>query len=71
MAKLFRKNAIDHISSPEQLDDYIKVSNPRAWMILAVILLCLIGLFIWSIFCFIEDQGVIYRPIQLLFNPGT
>lgn len=29
---LFRTKSIEHISSPEQLNDYIRVSTPSVWM---------------------------------------
>lgn len=45
---LFRKASIDRISSPEQLDAYIKVSNPGIWMLLAALCALLITVFVWS-----------------------
>lgn len=47
---LFRKKSIKKISSPNQLNDYIRVSNPGVWMILACIIILLIGMWVWSIF---------------------
>lgn len=32
--QIFRKKSLDRISSPEQLNDYIRVANPGIWMIL-------------------------------------
>lgn len=48
--KLFRKKSIDKISAPEQLNDYIKVSNPSVWVVLAAVFILLASLTIWSIF---------------------
>lgn len=48
--QLFRKTSMDKISSPEQLNDYIKVTNPGIWLILSAIVLTLVGLCIWGIF---------------------
>ncbi len=45
---LFRKASIDRISSPEQLDAYIKVSSPGIWVILATLCALLITVFVWS-----------------------
>ena len=47
---IFRKESMDKISSPEQLDDYIKVSNPGVWMILSCIIILLVGMCVWGIF---------------------
>ena len=48
--QLFRKSSIERVSSPEQLNDYIKVSNPGVWMILAAVIALLIGVCVWGIF---------------------
>jgi len=48
--KIFRKVALERLSSPEQLDSMMRVISPRAWLML-VPLLALIALAIaWSIF---------------------
>ena len=36
--KLFRKNSLERVSSPEQLNDYVKVSSPGIWIILAAVI---------------------------------
>jgi len=46
---LFRKASIDRISSPEQLNDYIKVSNPGIWMILIALCVLLVAGLVWSV----------------------
>ena len=48
--KIFRKKSIDRMSSPEQLNDYIKVTNPGVWMALAAIVILLIGVCVWGVF---------------------
>ncbi len=47
---VFRKKSIDRISSPEQLNDYIRVSTPGVWIVLVAILLVMGGLIFWGIF---------------------
>lgn len=47
-AGIFRQKSIDRISSPEQLTDYLRVTNPGIWVLLAAIILLLGGLFVWS-----------------------
>lgn len=34
-SNIFRKKSMDRVSSPEQLNDYVRVMNPGIWMILA------------------------------------
>lgn len=48
--QLFRQKSINKISSPEQLNDYVRVSNPGVWMILISIIILLAGLCVWGIF---------------------
>ena len=44
MAKrLFRKNQEEFGTSPDQLQDYVRVTNPLVWMILVAVLLLLGG----------------------------
>lgn len=45
---LFRKEALDRISSPEQLKDYLKVTNPGVWLVLTAVIVLLAGVFVWS-----------------------
>lgn len=54
--KLFRKVSIDRISSPEQLNDYIRVSNPGVWMMLVAVIVLLIGACVWGIFGRLETK---------------
>ena len=46
---IFRKASIDRVSSPEQLDDYIKVSRPGVWLILIAVVVLLIGVCTWGV----------------------
>jgi hypothetical protein len=46
---IFRKKSIDKVSSPEKLDDYIKVTTPSVWLTLAAIVILLIGAIVWGI----------------------
>lgn len=48
--KIFRSKSIDRISSPEQLNEYVRVSNPGVWMVLAAIIVLLVGVCVWGIF---------------------
>ena len=45
---LFRKKAMERISSPEDLTSYLRVTSPGMWIILAAVIALLVGLFAWS-----------------------
>lgn len=47
---VFRQKSIEKISSPEQMNDYIRVSNPSVWIILAAVIVLLAGVFVWGLF---------------------
>lgn len=46
--KIFREKSLDRISSPEQLDDYLKVSTPNLWIVLAAVVAMLVGILVWA-----------------------
>ena len=47
---LFRKKSLESISSPEQMNDYIKVIGPGLWIVLGAVIVFLVGVIIWGIF---------------------
>ena len=47
---IFRKVSIDRISNPEQLNDYIRVTNPGVWMIMCAVIVLLTGICVWGVF---------------------
>ena len=53
--KLYRQKSIDRISSPEQLNDYLRVTNVSVWVILAAIIILLAGMLLWSATATIES----------------
>ncbi|MCL2285968.1 MAG: hypothetical protein FWC32_06330 [Firmicutes bacterium] len=62
---IFRKDSLEKMSSPEKLNDYIKVSNPSIWIILSAIAIMLIAAFIWGI-TYELPEGI--RPIEFLIG---
>lgn len=47
--ELFRQKSIDKVSSPEALNDYVKVASPSVWVILVGIVILLIGVCVWGV----------------------
>ena len=54
---VFRKKTLERISSPEQLTDYLSVTNPGIWVILAAVILLLAGVFAWSMAGTLETKA--------------
>lgn len=50
MSDLFRKKSMERVTSPEQLNDYIRVSNPGVWTVLAAVVILLAGACVWGVF---------------------
>lgn len=48
-AGFFRKSALEKLSTPEKLDQLIKVTSPKAWIALVTIALALGTAIIWSV----------------------
>jgi hypothetical protein len=46
--QLFKKSNMDRVSSPEQLNDYVKVANPGLWMVISAIVILLAGVVVWG-----------------------
>lgn len=47
---IFRKKSLERIASPDKLDDYLKVSSPSVWVVLAALLLVIIAAGAWCFF---------------------
>ena len=56
---IFRQKSLDRISSPEEIDNYIRVTRPSLWLALGVIILLLAALILWSVTARIEATTVV------------
>lgn len=54
---LFRKDSMERISSPEQLNDYLRVTSPTVWVILVAVIVLLAGLLVWASFANIDSYA--------------
>ncbi len=46
---IFRQKNIDKMSSPEDLNEYVKATRPGVWIIIVAIIILLGGAIVWSI----------------------
>ena len=54
---LFRRKNLERVSSPEQLGDYLRVTSPSVWIVLAAVAALLAGLLIWSSVTAVESYA--------------
>ena len=53
--EIYRKKSLDKAKSPDNLDDYIRVSNPSVWLLLISVIVLLIGACAWGIFGHVDS----------------
>lgn len=63
-SRLFRKQSIDRITSPEQLQDYMRVTNPGIWMVLAAVIALLVGLLVSSALATLESSIPVEADVE-------
>lgn len=56
--KIFREKTYERINSPEQLDQYLKTSNPGLWFMLVGIVVVLCGMLVWGFLGRLETKLV-------------
>jgi HlyD family secretion protein len=54
--QIFRKVALDRLSSPEQLDQVMQVTNPRGWIALSSLGLLLVAALVWGVLGELPDR---------------
>lgn len=54
---IFREKSLQRVSSPEQLNDYIRVTNPGIWVTLAAAIVLLAGFIVWGVVGNLETKA--------------
>ena len=72
MAELFRKTALDSMSTPEQLDKQVKIMRPSVWVIFIALVTALFTFIIWSFTYHITNgvnlSGVVFTNNNIISN---
>ena len=72
MAELFRKTALDSMSTPEQLDKQVKIMRPSVWVIFIALVTALVTFIIWSFTYHITNgvnlSGVVFTNNNIISN---
>ena len=69
---VFRKSSLEQLSSPEQLDQLMRVATPKGWVVLFA-LLALIGVaIVWGIFgsvsVTVQGNGILMKSGGIAVN---
>ena len=62
--RLFRQKSVERITSPEQLQDYMKVAGPSVWMVLAAVIAILAGLLISASLATVESSLPVEAEVE-------
>ena len=65
--EIFRKKSLEQVKSPDSLDDYIRVTNPGVWLLLATVTVLLIGILAWGFFGRMESTV----PVTVTVKDGA
>lgn len=65
--QIFRKKSLDRVSSPDQLDDYIRVTPPSVWLVFAAIAVLLVGVCVWGALGYLETV----TPVAAYSDPAS
>ena len=70
---IFSQESLSRIGRPEELTDYVRVTTPSIWIVLAAIALLVTGILGWCLFGTVavhEADGSVreVRPITFIMN---
>lgn len=49
MSSLFREKSLERVSSPDQMDDYVRVITPSVWLVLLAVAVLVVGVIVWNV----------------------
>ena len=62
--KLFREKSLEAVESPESLNDYLRVTSPGIWIVMATVITLLVGFILWGIFGHIRTTAQVAVQIS-------
>lgn len=69
MKDIFRKSALDNLSTPEQLDRHVKIMKPHLWIFLCIFLVLFICMGTWVIFGTVTTsqkmEGIVFPKLGI------
>ena len=72
---ILTKNSSEKVTSPEELNDYIKVTNFSIWLILAVVIIMASSVFVWafvgSLHTSVKATGIAENGVVVCYLPSA
>ena len=73
MSGIYREKSLERVSSPEQLDNYLRVTTPPVWIVLLALAILIVGIFVWAALGSVtatnsEGKTETIHPISLIIN---
>ena len=65
MGSIFRDKSLERISSPDQMDDYIRVTTPSVWIALLALVILLVGILAWTVLGTMEVHDQEGKPSEV------
>lgn len=62
--KLFREKSLEAVESPESLNDYLRVTSPGVWLVLAAVIALLLGAILWGVFGHIRTTAQVAVEVK-------
>lgn len=62
--QIFREKAMGRITSPDQLTDYLHVTNTSVWVILVTVIVLLAGVYAWASIGVLESTAEVSINVQ-------
>ena len=62
--KLFREKSLEAVESPESLNDYLRVTSPGVWLVLAAVIALLAGAILWGVFGHIRTTAAVAVAVE-------
>ena len=67
---MFREQALEQLSSPEQLDELLRVTTRRSWLPIGTLAVALLAAIAWSVFgripVTVDGQGILIYPRRVV-----
>jgi len=67
--RIFREKSLERLSTPEDLSDYLRVTDPGIWMVLASVMAFLIGVVAWG--CLAHLETTLPVRVEVVNNEAT